>query len=70
MGKIFGISDLPVSTIMSPFSPIKVAKSSFESGVKQQFGNIRRVDVRVPNKPILKNSNCSSIKNKGDKRSV
>lgn len=26
MGKIFGISDLPVSTIMSPFEEIKVPK--------------------------------------------
>ena len=24
MGKIFGISDLPVSTIMTPFEPVKV----------------------------------------------
>ena len=26
MGKIFGISDLPVSTIMTPFEHIKLAK--------------------------------------------
>lgn len=27
MGKIFGISDLPVSTIMSPFEGIKMPKA-------------------------------------------
>lgn len=26
MGRIFGISDLPVSTIMTPFEPIEVPK--------------------------------------------
>lgn len=27
MGKIFGISDLPVSTIMTPFEPISIPQS-------------------------------------------
>lgn len=29
MGKIFGISDLPVSTIMSPFEQISVVSKKF-----------------------------------------
>ncbi len=30
MGKIFGISDLPVSTIMTPFEPVIVFKNPYE----------------------------------------
>ena len=29
MGKVFGISDLPVSTIMTPFEPIQVPKPQY-----------------------------------------
>ena len=32
MGKIFGISDLPASTIMTPFEPIVIAPKQTSSG--------------------------------------
>ena len=35
MGKIFGISDLPVSTIMTPFEPITIQPNSNSREVKQ-----------------------------------
>ena len=33
MGKIFGISDLPISTIMSPFDPIIDFHNPFEDEI-------------------------------------
>ena len=48
MGKIFGISDLPVSTIMSPFEPI-VIKAPVCRAVEKV------ADGRVDNKFLTKN---------------
>ena len=49
MGKIFGISDLPVSTIMSPFEPI-VIKAPVCRAVEKV------ADGRVDNKFLTKMS--------------
>ena len=35
MGKIFGISDLPVSTIMTPFEPIIVHKDPTSENIEK-----------------------------------
>lgn len=42
MGKVFGISDLPVSTIMSPFAGTKVPKPTV-TFIKSQTQNARYV---------------------------
>ena len=39
MGKIFGISDLPVSTIMTPFKPIEVEPKKVTSRPKNTVKN-------------------------------
>ena len=48
MGKVFGISDLPVSTIMSPFEPIKLPKPAVKK--IEKFGNfIKSKDYYISN---------------------
>ena len=47
MGRIFGISDLPVSTIMSPFEPIIIENPQTARTVTKVF------DGRVDNKFLL-----------------
>ena len=41
MGKIFGIADLPVSTIMTPFEPIVVPSDPIEREIEaaEKFAN-------------------------------
>lgn len=48
MGKIFGISDLPVSTIMTPFEPIIIEAPKVGKVVE------RVIDGKVDNKFIAK----------------
>ena len=61
MGKIFGISDLPVSTIMTPFSPIEVVQSNPRKNVKFDYNNSHLDAYVKTSKP--KKSNFSNIKN-------
>ena len=45
MGKIFGIADLPASTIMSPFEPLvefkNAAEKDYEAAVRAQSKNLK-----------------------------
>lgn len=62
MGRIFGISDLPVSTIMTPFSPIEVVQSKPRTGVNCNINNHMQLDSYIKAQK-LKKTNLSSIRN-------
>lgn len=45
MGKIFGISDLPVSTIMTPFEPIVVPKDPILEDVERAAKFVQKMEI-------------------------
>ena len=61
MGKIFGISDLPVTTIKSPLEPIEIPSQQIQKVVKKYYKNIPTSDYfssstpkAQPANPIIK----------------
>ena len=61
MGKIFGIADLPISTIMSPFEPILDFRNPYEDevdyAIKNQRSKIQNTsDVFVSKTPKAKSN--------------
>lgn len=58
MGKIFGISDLPVSTIMTPFEPLEVPKPEYNKVLGERFYEKGTDDVA--DRFISKNKNIKS----------
>ena len=47
MGKIFGISDLPVSTIMSVFEPVEVPKPQESRGLETAMQKAKKVGEQL-----------------------
>lgn len=63
MGKIFGISDLPVSTIMTPFEPISVPQPP-KNEVKPLYDNSQKPDVFVSKElPAKKTKSFLNMRN-------
>ena len=66
MGKIFGISDLPISTIMSPFEPIIEFKPPFEDELdyaRNSAKNFQQPDVFVSKTPKVKSNPIIKMRN-------
>ena len=68
MGKIFGIADLPVSTIMTPFEPIvefqKPFEDEFNYAAKTYSRNFeQKADTFVSKKPKVKSNPVIAMRN-------
>ena len=68
MGKIFGIADLPISTIMSPFEPTVNFQNPFEDELEYAIKNQSRkfqnqTDVYIPKSPKAKSNPIISMRN-------
>ena len=61
MGKIFGISDLPVSTIMTPFEPVDISPKMSEIIQPTQF--IQEADEFVPKTSKAKTKSFIRMRN-------
>ena len=62
MGKIFGLSDLPVSTIMTPFEPIRfvdVQRTVSNGSFAQETDVFVSKTKNVTKKPVLKIKNMA-----------
>ena len=54
MGKIFAISDLPVSHIMSVFEPIRIEPPVFTNIHKVKYPDVK--DTFISSNPVVKNN--------------
>lgn len=64
MGKIFGISDLPVSTIMTPFEPIVEFKNPHAGTKNKKPSRIElSKDVFLPENTIVKSNPFIRMRN-------
>jgi len=64
MGKIFGISDLPVSTIMTPFEPIVEFKNPYKETKSKTTSKIEQSkDVFLPENTGIRSNPIISMRN-------
>ena len=57
MGKIFGISDLPVTTIKSPLDPIKIPSQQISGSIKRNYKNLPISDSYTSHSPKTQTAN-------------
>ena len=66
MGKIFGIADLPVSTIMTPFEPLIDFKPPFHDEtdfVRENMFNKQQPDTFVSKTRTIKSNPVTKMRN-------